>query len=80
MTFWRMWLRQPMRQPNWWGVGKERWDTERPLRLAGEAVIGRLATLPPRCLTRSSRRRLRSLAGGQGHEDRRRARLPSNRL
>jgi hypothetical protein len=22
--------------------GKERWDTERPLRLAGEAVIGRL--------------------------------------
>ena len=24
------------------GLGKERWDTERPLRLAGEAVIGRL--------------------------------------
>jgi uncharacterized protein with HEPN domain len=23
-------------------LGKERWDTERPLRLAGEAVIGRL--------------------------------------
>jgi uncharacterized protein with HEPN domain len=24
------------------GLGKERWDAERPLRLAGEAVIGRL--------------------------------------
>jgi uncharacterized protein with HEPN domain len=23
-------------------LGKERWDAERPLRLAGEAVIGRL--------------------------------------
>ncbi len=24
------------------GFGKERWEAERPLRLAGEAVIGRL--------------------------------------
>jgi len=24
------------------GLGKERWDAERPLRLAGEAIIGRL--------------------------------------
>jgi hypothetical protein len=33
------------------GLGKQRWDSERPLRLAGEAVIGRLgdvaAKLPP---------------------------------
>jgi len=32
------------------GLGKQRWDSERPLRLAGEAVIGRLgdiATKPP---------------------------------
>jgi uncharacterized protein with HEPN domain len=27
------------------GFGKERWDTERPLRLAGEAVIGRLGDI-----------------------------------
>lgn len=26
-------------------LGKERWDTERPLRLAGEAVIGRLGDI-----------------------------------
>ena len=26
-------------------LGKERWDSERPLRLAGEAVIGRLGDL-----------------------------------
>ena len=26
-------------------LGKKRWDTERPLRLAGEAVIGRLADI-----------------------------------
>lgn len=45
MTFWRIWLRQPMQQPNWWGLGRERWDTERPLRLAGEAVIGRLGDI-----------------------------------
>jgi hypothetical protein len=24
------------------GLGKDRWDGERPLRLAGEAIIGRL--------------------------------------
>lgn len=27
------------------GLGKERWDTERLLRLAGEAVIGRLGDI-----------------------------------
>jgi uncharacterized protein with HEPN domain len=27
------------------GLGKERWDAERPLRLAGEAVIGRLGDI-----------------------------------
>jgi uncharacterized protein with HEPN domain len=27
------------------GLVKERWDTERPLRLAGEAVIGRLGDI-----------------------------------
>jgi uncharacterized protein with HEPN domain len=27
-------------------LGKDRWDTERPLRLAGEAVIGRLGDIP----------------------------------
>jgi len=27
------------------GLGKARWDTERPLRLAGEAVIGRLGDI-----------------------------------
>ena len=26
-------------------LGKKRWDTERPLRLAGEAVIGRLGDM-----------------------------------
>jgi uncharacterized protein with HEPN domain len=26
-------------------LGKERWDSERPLRLAGEAVIGRLGDI-----------------------------------
>ena len=26
-------------------LGKRRWDTERPLRLAGEAVIGRLGDI-----------------------------------
>lgn len=27
------------------GFGKQRWDSERPLRLAGEAVIGRLGDI-----------------------------------
>ena len=27
------------------GLGKNRWDSERPLRLAGEAVIGRLGDI-----------------------------------
>lgn len=26
-------------------LGKERWDTERPLRLAGEAVVGRIGDI-----------------------------------
>jgi hypothetical protein len=40
-------------------LGKLRWDSERPLRLAGEAVIGAWATSPPSCQMRSSRQRLR---------------------
>jgi uncharacterized protein with HEPN domain len=47
-------------------LGKERWDSERPLRLAGEAVIGRLGESPPNCPTRSSRRRLRFPGGVKG--------------
>jgi uncharacterized protein with HEPN domain len=27
------------------GLGKERWDIERPLRLAGEAVVGRIGDI-----------------------------------
>jgi len=27
------------------GLGKERWDAERPLRLAGEAVVGRIGDI-----------------------------------
>ena len=45
------------------GLGKERWDTERPLRLAGEAVIGRLGDIAAKpadvrqsCLTRRNSR------------------------
>ena len=44
-------------------LGKKRWDTERPLRLAGEAVIGRLGDIATKLLMRSSRRRLRSPGG-----------------
>jgi hypothetical protein len=40
-------------------LGKERWDAERPLRLAGEAVIGSRAMSPPSCQMRSSRQLLR---------------------
>ena len=29
-------------------LGKQRWATERPLRLAGEAVISRLGDIDPR--------------------------------
>ena len=35
----------PRPGPREWTLGKERWDTERPLRLAGEAVIGRLGDI-----------------------------------
>jgi len=63
------------------GLGKERWDAERPLRLADEAVIGRLGDiatkLPDEVIKATPEIPWR---GGQGHEDHRRARLPSNRL
>ena len=40
------------------GIGKERWDAERPLRLAGEAVVGRIGDmatkLPERLVTGTS--------------------------
>ena len=42
---WQIWLMQPMRPPSLVRLGKERWDTERLLRLAGEAVIGRLGDI-----------------------------------
>jgi uncharacterized protein with HEPN domain len=41
MTFWQISPRQSMRQPSS-STGKQRWDSDRLLRLAGEAVIGRL--------------------------------------
>jgi len=40
-------------------LGKERWDAERPLRLAGEASSAVWATSPPSCQMRSSRQLLR---------------------
>ena len=40
-------------------LGKERWDAERPLRLAGEAVIGRLGDVATKLPERSSRQLLR---------------------
>ncbi len=36
----------PVQQPGLLRLGKKRWDSERPQRLAGEAVTGQ-ATLPP---------------------------------
>lgn len=40
------------------GLGKDRWDAERPLRLAGEAVVGRIGDiatkLPERLTTGTS--------------------------
>jgi hypothetical protein len=39
MIFWPISLRQSM-QAELMSLGKRRWDTEHPLRLAGEAVIG----------------------------------------
>jgi uncharacterized protein with HEPN domain len=58
------------------GLGKQRWDSERPLRLAGEAVIGRLgdvaAKLPDEVTKATPEipwRQLddrRAAAGGQG--------------
>jgi hypothetical protein len=40
-------------------LGKERWDAERPLRLAGEAVIGRLGDVATKLPARSLRQRRR---------------------
>jgi hypothetical protein len=40
-------------------LGKERWDAERPKRLAGEAVIGRLGDGATKLPDESSRQRLR---------------------
>jgi uncharacterized protein with HEPN domain len=57
-------------------LGKERWDTERLLRLACEAVIGRLGDiatkLPEEVIKATPEIPWRE--GGQGHEDHRRAR------
>jgi hypothetical protein len=45
------------------GLGKERWDAERPLRLAGEAVIGRLGDIATKLPDEVIRRRLRFPGG-----------------
>jgi hypothetical protein len=45
MTFWQIWLRQPMQQPNLCGLGRSAGTPSAPLRLAGEAVIGRLGDI-----------------------------------
>jgi hypothetical protein len=63
------------------GLGKGRWDAERPLRLAGEAVVGRIgdiATKLPEELTAGTERV--ALGRDQGHADRRRPRVPRDRL
>ncbi len=44
-------------------LGKQRWDNERPLRLAGEAVIGRLGDIATKLPDEVTRRRLRSPGG-----------------
>ncbi len=69
------------------GLGKERWDTERPLRLAGEAVIGRLGDIATKLPDEVIKGRLRFPGGrSRAYEDHRNlavdscARLPSNRL
>ena len=62
-------------------LGKLRRDSERPLRLAGEAVIGRLGDiatkLPDEVLKATPEIPWREV---KGNEDHRRARLPSHRL
>ena len=61
--------------------GKKRWDAERPLRLAGEAVIGRLGDiatkLPDEVIKGTPEIPWREV---KGHEDNRRARLPPHRV
>jgi len=44
-------------------LGKERWDTERLLCLAGEAVIGRLGDIATELPNEVTRRRLRFPGG-----------------
>ena len=62
-------------------LGKKRWDTERPLRLAGEAVIGRLGDiatkLPDEVIEAMPEIPWRQVRGMRIN---RRARLPSHRL
>ena len=49
-------------------LGKKRWDAERPLRLAGEAVIGRLGDIrrAPHAYGSEGRRMVGSMAGALG--------------
>jgi hypothetical protein len=54
---------QPIREPLRSSFGKERWDTERPLRLAGEAVIGPLGDIATKLPDEVIRRRLRFPGG-----------------
>jgi hypothetical protein len=63
------------------GLGKKRWDSERPLRLAGEAIIGRLGDIATKLPDEVIKAPFGdSLAASQGHADYRRPRLPSHRL
>src|SRR5690242_18898454 len=45
MTFWQTWLKQLNAAAEQVSQGKKRWDSERPLRLAGVAVIGLLGDI-----------------------------------
>lgn len=47
-------------------LGKQRWDAERPLRLAGEAVIGRLGDIATKLPDEVIEATPDSLAAGQG--------------
>ena len=60
--------------------GKERWDAERPLRLAGEAIIGRLGDIATKLPDEVTKATPEVRWRGQGHEDYRRARLSPHRL
>src|SRR5690349_3140606 len=63
MTFWQIWLRQPMQQPNWWGLGRSVGTPSARCVWRARPSSADWATLLPSCLTTSSRRRLRFPGG-----------------